>query len=566
MEFHLNGLTVEVDPSGTLLDALRSQCGITSTKDGCSPQGQCGCCTVWVDGAPRIACVTPVARVQGRRVTTLEGLETAPQWARCFAANGASQCGFCTPGIIMRLASLDPAQLAQPAAVHRALKSHLCRCTGWTPILEATEAMADGRPIDITALNSPRAVQRAQLEGRSAQILGPEVALGGGGFACDTAPATARYAIASDRLDQRHDPGGSHPGGPGDWYLVDDLITWRTALDSTPGRRSSLGVTWPIAPAEGRGQMVRTLQTTWVEPAYVEPDCSWCEPGGEPASPHTNGGAFGGKEDSELPDLVAALARIHQVPVRVQLTREQVVQWGPKRPPMAITVSVDGEDPDDATIERTAEGIASQASYTVWIRAARTAGIAEAISALPLASRVRCVVEEVDVLGPPTSVAIRGSGWVEVAVVLSSLRTAPADDPEAVVSDLVTSPEGARAEAWWDDHGHLHLRVDCGVDPTDPGEMLVLRSYCMGAVHMALGWVHSEGIAVDAEGQPRDLTLRSLGIPSSMEMPKVHIEIVDEGTRAPTAGSVNGSDAVFAVTAAALWRRSQWAPRWPIQS
>jgi xanthine dehydrogenase small subunit len=454
----------------------------------------------------------------------------------------------------MRLAALEPAQLAQPAQVHRAMKSHLCRCTGWTPILDAAQAMADGLTVDLTALSSPRAIQRASLEGRTPQMLGPKVALGGGGFAADLAPTTARYALAPDHSDQGR---SAHElGDPSGWRLTEDLPAWRAALNSAPGRRSSLGVTWPIAPVAGPGRIVRELQTTWVEPAYVEPDCSWCEPGGEPASTHANGGAFGGKHDSGLPALVAALARDHAMPVRAQFTREQVIQWGPKRPPMAISVTVDDLAVHDAGRE---------ASHTVWIRVARTAGVVDAMSALPLPSGVRCEIEEVDVLGPATSVAIRGSGWAELAVVLSSLRTAPVDVPEAVVTDLVVSPEGAWAEAWWDEQDHLHLRVDCGVNPDDSGEMLVLRSYCMGAVHMALGWVQSEGIAVDDQGQPRDLTLRSLGIPTSVEMPEVHLHVVDQGSRVPLLAPVNGSDAVFAVAAAALWRRSHWAPRWPIQ-
>jgi xanthine dehydrogenase small subunit len=435
--------------------------------------------------------------------------------------------------------------------VHRALKSHLCRCTGWTPILDAAQSMAAGTPVDLAPLSSPRAQQRAQLEGRSAQTLGPEVALGGGGFASDTAPRTALFAIAPEQLAQ-----SDELTQPRHWRLAADLTTWRSAIGSIPGRRSSLGLTWPIEHRDVSGRVLRELQTTWVEPAYLEPDCSWCEPGGEPAPTHANGGAFGGKQDSALPDLVAALSLEHDVPVRAQLTREQVVQWGPKRPPMAIRVTLDDE---------IAKAHHSEAGYIVWIRVARTAGIVDAISALPLPDGVRCEIEEVDVLGPATSVAIRGSGWAELAAVISSLRTAPQEDPNVAVTDVVLSPDGARAEAWWDDQNHLHLRVDCGVDPADPGEMLVLRSYCMGAIHMALGWVQSEGIAVDDEGQARHLTLRSLGILTSAEMPQVHLEVVDHGSQGPKAPPVNGSDAVFAVTAAALWRRTQWASRWPIQ-
>ena len=78
----VDGAEVEVPADGSLLDALRESLGIRTAKDGCSPQGQCGCCTVWVDGQPRVACVTPVARVRGRTVTTVDGLPDADRWAR----------------------------------------------------------------------------------------------------------------------------------------------------------------------------------------------------------------------------------------------------------------------------------------------------------------------------------------------------------------------------------------------------------------------------------------------------------------------------------------------------
>ncbi|MYH94387.1 MAG: 2Fe-2S iron-sulfur cluster binding domain-containing protein, partial [Acidimicrobiaceae bacterium] len=108
-ELTVDGAVVAVADEGlTLLDVLREQLGVRSVKDGCSPQGQCGCCTVLVDGQPRVACVTPARRVQGRTITTLEGLDADVRdvWARAFAATGASQCGFCTPGIICRFAGL----------------------------------------------------------------------------------------------------------------------------------------------------------------------------------------------------------------------------------------------------------------------------------------------------------------------------------------------------------------------------------------------------------------------------------------------------------------------------
>ncbi|MGH9121107.1 MAG: (2Fe-2S)-binding protein, partial [Acidimicrobiales bacterium] len=102
----VDGQAVELpDGEMTLLEALRERLGITSVKDGCSPQGQCGCCTVLVDGVPRVSCVTPLRRVANRAVTTLDGLSPArrEKLVDSFVQSGASQCGFCTPGIICRL-------------------------------------------------------------------------------------------------------------------------------------------------------------------------------------------------------------------------------------------------------------------------------------------------------------------------------------------------------------------------------------------------------------------------------------------------------------------------------
>ena len=135
VDFIVNGHAVSVRGGGTLLDALREDLALHSVKDGCSPQGQCGCCTVWVDGQPRVSCVTPVARVRGRSVTTIEGLADADAWAAAFSRHGGSQCGFCTPGIIMRAAAMDDAKRSSPDAVRQSLLAHMCRCTGCRAII-----------------------------------------------------------------------------------------------------------------------------------------------------------------------------------------------------------------------------------------------------------------------------------------------------------------------------------------------------------------------------------------------------------------------------------------------
>jgi aerobic-type carbon monoxide dehydrogenase small subunit (CoxS/CutS family) len=198
--FFLNGDEVSVDDGISLLDALRDELGCRSVKDGCSPQGQCGCCTVWVDGAPRVACVTPIRRVKGREVTTLEGLpdDQRARWATAFVSHGASQCGFCTPGIVMRLAALEgsgaPARGRSASGsatelrrdIEAGLRAHLCRCTGWQSIVEAaTDVLGSASVADRDASSAhhdrPRdpllAGWRAQLEGPAFQSSGPDVVL-----------------------------------------------------------------------------------------------------------------------------------------------------------------------------------------------------------------------------------------------------------------------------------------------------------------------------------------------------------------------------------------------------
>ena len=131
-----------------LLAALRDELGIMSPKDGCSPSGQCGCCAVLVDGRARVACQTSLERSAGCDVLTLEGVsaEERNRMADVFAACGALQCGFCTPGILIRTKSLvdrKGSELTREEA-SRHLGGHLCRCTGYTKILDAVECLAQG--------------------------------------------------------------------------------------------------------------------------------------------------------------------------------------------------------------------------------------------------------------------------------------------------------------------------------------------------------------------------------------------------------------------------------------
>jgi xanthine dehydrogenase molybdenum-binding subunit len=153
VEFQLNGTPVTVrDDHPHLLAALRDELDVTSPKDGCSPSGQCGCCTVHVDGKAIVSCQQSLVKTAGKAVITLEGVAPAERtaFANAFAACGGLQCGFCIPGIVMRAkAQIDKkgADL-QPSDMARHLGAHLCRCTGYVKILEAIDAVAKGKQFE----------------------------------------------------------------------------------------------------------------------------------------------------------------------------------------------------------------------------------------------------------------------------------------------------------------------------------------------------------------------------------------------------------------------------------
>jgi xanthine dehydrogenase molybdenum-binding subunit len=154
--FRLNGADVRAAADHPhLLAALREELGITSAKDGCSPSGQCGCCTVLLDGKATVSCLVSMDKAAGKEITTLEGFTSTDRdrLARAFAATGALQCGFCTPGIVVRTKSLldQKGKDLDRATIESRLGAHLCRCTGYVKIIEAVELLASEAPIpDVT--------------------------------------------------------------------------------------------------------------------------------------------------------------------------------------------------------------------------------------------------------------------------------------------------------------------------------------------------------------------------------------------------------------------------------
>lgn len=145
--FTVNGrqATVTTDPERPLLDVLREDLGLTGTKCGCG-QGECGACTVLIDGKSKVSCILPVAEAENHSIVTIEGLATADKLdpvQEAFLAAGAFQCGYCTPGMIMGVVGLlNETPNPTEAEILSHMGGHLCRCCGYVNILEAVKQAA----------------------------------------------------------------------------------------------------------------------------------------------------------------------------------------------------------------------------------------------------------------------------------------------------------------------------------------------------------------------------------------------------------------------------------------
>jgi len=135
---------VAVQPSQTLLEVLRYELGLIGTKQGCD-KGDCGACTVLVDGEPVLGCLTLAVSCAGKSITTVESLPREDPLLESFDCHGAGQCGFCTPGMLMTAKGLL-AKEPRPSRekIRTAISGNLCRCTGYGPIVEAIAAVGEG--------------------------------------------------------------------------------------------------------------------------------------------------------------------------------------------------------------------------------------------------------------------------------------------------------------------------------------------------------------------------------------------------------------------------------------
>lgn len=149
VSLNINEQTYEIPihPRDLLVDVIRKKIGLTGTKKGCG-QGDCGACTVLIDGEPVLSCLTLAITCQGKKITTIEGLADAKgelhPLQQAYVQHGAIQCGYCTPGMILASkALLDRNSRPDTLEIKRALAGNLCRCTGYKRIVEAVEAASE---------------------------------------------------------------------------------------------------------------------------------------------------------------------------------------------------------------------------------------------------------------------------------------------------------------------------------------------------------------------------------------------------------------------------------------
>ncbi len=250
LDFTLNGraVTADVRPDASLLELLRETFGVTSVKDGCAPEGSCGACTVLMDGRAVVSCAQAATRAAGKSVITQEGLAASDRerWADAFVAAGASQCGFCSPGIVMKSeALLGRNPVPSRDEIAHALAGNLCRCTGYVKIIDAVELSAAarrGQPL-------PAIETSGRVGTRSARYRGREPALGDKPYVNDMAVAgllhgAVRFADHPRSKVLRIDASKAR-AFPG----VVAVVTWR----DVPGERIQGAIThdWKQFVAEG---------------------------------------------------------------------------------------------------------------------------------------------------------------------------------------------------------------------------------------------------------------------------------------------------------------------------
>src|SRR5216684_2259870 len=405
--FTLNGsaTTSSYEPGMNFLEVLREECRVLSPKNGCAPEGVCGCCAVLVDGQPVLSCLRKPEQMEGHNVVTLEGVddELRRVLGEAFILEGAVQCGFCIPGIIVRASHLvREGRAGDRQAVAKALDGHLCRCTGYARILDAIqtagEAWNNGRHVgpeprrhfffgEDYGMQRTTPLLNGHHEGGIGQspsrYRGIEQALGDKPFIDDMfvpgmlrgAPVLSAHprakVLAIDTTEAAAMPGVVRifnapdvPGPRGTGLNYPDLPVFVAVGETTccVGDMFALVVADTMFHARRAAEKV-TVDYEAYEPvtdpfAALEPDAPQVHPPGNlfvhanlldstaflrgdvDAALASSGGAFGAKEELSIQAQAAVAAFLLGRPVKVVLTRKESAQLHPRRHPMIMKYTV----------------------------------------------------------------------------------------------------------------------------------------------------------------------------------------------------------------------------------
>lgn len=490
-EFELDGAPVAViaDPKSPALTALREQLGVVGVKAGCSPQGLCGCCTVLVDGKPRLTCTLPVKSLAGKQVRTLASVSEADQrcLADAFCTTHAAQCGYCTPAIVLSASTLLAAgRQATDDEIQRALAPHTCRCTGYStiraaigiatspgssPVNPATEAEADiilGRRPFVDDLERPGLLHGAAVLAATGPVTLDALDLA----AAEAAPGV-RAVVPLVKLGERIESGGrllvavaadtralaraaaalvgvvTSPAEPAPPTALLRSVQKSGDVDAafaaaahhlTLHRQFAVADAAPLEPeaalalVDGDGALVVYSATDDAAAAAG----ALLEHLGQPAIVRQvpNGGSYGSRVSVAVEVATARLALATGQPVRLALEHIEGTLQRPRRP----GARVEGELA--ATDTGAVLGLRLRIQFDVGSEAHDAERLlAHALDALPYAVPASDIVAEVIASGGAPTAPLRGAGAVPVISVVEGLLDALAVrcglDPSALRGAIV---------------------------------------------------------------------------------------------------------------------------------
>lgn len=559
IRFTLDGVevSVDVDPKASTLSVLRDTLGVLTGKAGCSPQGLCGCCTALIEGKPRLTCTLPVKSLAGKAVTTMAGVDEAvrSRIVDAFVASGASQCGYCTPGIVLStaawLSGRDSATQAPTADdVHRILGPHTCRCTGYVAIAEGIRVAAGS-----TLLPTAAGTDAGALVTGERPFVGDLVREGMLYGAIVLAPVVTGVL---ERIEFPELAGARAIPlkAAGDQILHAGDIIAAIAADSWAEARALAKATvvrvTPAAVEVGavaRGRRVTgTLGDVAAEsdisiaasdPVFLEPECALAVPDGEAIVVYSaghdavatasalsagvgvpvrvilvpSGGSYGGKDAPTVELAAALLAREIERPVRVSVSLEEGMRLHPRRPAVVGSASIVGTDGHLSGLHLRLHFDGGQAPL------AATKLVDGALGALAWDVENLDVEVTVNRSASPSAGAIRGSGCLGVtlaidrAMAASGLHGVPRSLTGRRVWDAFGRPEASLAVCPGGTPARVVLRVvsaeevevQCNVPDFGTGRDAALISALTRVTGLpsevfAIAWASSDVVGTGGEG------------------------------------------------------------------